>query len=126
MPKSPQKWPFPNRTILGLGMDTSVYDYSSQWSRLLNRHGCVVYPCKSCFDPANGHGRVTLPCEEVHVTPLTHIYYQDRVRGITRTLHLNILNRLTRFSSDLKLSGIHILSLKWAFKALNIHRDSSG
>ncbi|KHG23378.1 hypothetical protein F383_29888 [Gossypium arboreum] len=24
MPKSPQKWPFPNRALLGLGRDTPV------------------------------------------------------------------------------------------------------
>ncbi|KHG15923.1 hypothetical protein F383_03495 [Gossypium arboreum] len=34
MPKSPQKWPFPNRTILSLGRDTPV---------------CHA---RSCFDPA--------------------------------------------------------------------------
>ncbi|KHF98541.1 hypothetical protein F383_37809 [Gossypium arboreum] len=44
MPKSPQNWPFPNRVILGLGRDTPMCDYSSLWSRLLNRHGHVVYP----------------------------------------------------------------------------------
>ncbi|KHF98127.1 hypothetical protein F383_37249 [Gossypium arboreum] len=35
MPRSPQKWPFPDRTLLGLDRDT---------------HGRVVYPFKSCFD----------------------------------------------------------------------------
>ncbi|KHG06866.1 Fluconazole resistance 1 [Gossypium arboreum] len=44
MPKSPQNWPFLNRVILGLGRDTPM---------------CVVYPCKSCFDPAKG----TRPCD---------------------------------------------------------------
>ncbi|KHF98334.1 hypothetical protein F383_37580 [Gossypium arboreum] len=34
-------------------------DYSSLWSRLLNRHGRVVYLCKSCFNPAKG----TRPCD---------------------------------------------------------------
>ncbi|KHG15584.1 Rho GTPase-activating 10 [Gossypium arboreum] len=59
MPKSPQNWPFPSRVILGLGRDTPVCDYSSPWLRLLNRHGRVVYPCKSCFDPA----KETQPCD---------------------------------------------------------------
>ncbi|KHG22288.1 hypothetical protein F383_26942 [Gossypium arboreum] len=36
-----------------------VCDYSSPCSRLLNRHGHVVYPCKSCFNPSKG----TRPCD---------------------------------------------------------------
>ncbi|KHF99481.1 Error-prone DNA polymerase [Gossypium arboreum] len=55
MPKSPKNWPFPNRLYLGsVGThlcDTPVCDYCSPWSRLLNRHGRVVCPCKSCFNP---------------------------------------------------------------------------
>ncbi|KHG13133.1 hypothetical protein F383_19980 [Gossypium arboreum] len=41
MPKSPQKWPFLNRAILGLNRDTPL---------------C---PCKSCFDLA----KWTRPCD---------------------------------------------------------------
>ncbi|KHG20539.1 RNA polymerase II transcription factor B subunit 3 [Gossypium arboreum] len=59
MPESPQNWPFPNRVILGLDRDTPLCEYSSPWSRLLNRHECVVYPCKSCFGLTKG----TQPCD---------------------------------------------------------------
>ncbi|KHG27298.1 D-alanine--D-alanine ligase [Gossypium arboreum] len=59
MPKSPKNWPFPNKTILGLDRDMSVCDCSIPWSRLLNRHGRVIYPCKSCFNPA----KMTRPCD---------------------------------------------------------------
>ena len=69
MPKSPQKWPFLNRAILGLGRDTHMCDYSSPWSRLLNRHGHVVYPCKLFFDPAKG----TRPCEEVQAVLFSNV-----------------------------------------------------
>ncbi|KHF99296.1 hypothetical protein F383_38322 [Gossypium arboreum] len=34
MPKSPQNFPFSNRTILGLSKDMPMCDYSSPWSRL--------------------------------------------------------------------------------------------
>ncbi|KHG29090.1 atp-dependent rrna helicase spb4 [Gossypium arboreum] len=43
MPKSPQKWSFLNRTILGLDRDT---------------------PVRASILP-NGHGRVDYTCEEV-------------------------------------------------------------
>ncbi|KHG22241.1 Glutathione biosynthesis bifunctional gshAB [Gossypium arboreum] len=49
MPKSPKNWPFSNRTILGLGRDTPVCEYSSPRASIL----------------PNGHGHVTRPCEEI-------------------------------------------------------------
>ncbi|KHG19103.1 hypothetical protein F383_25571 [Gossypium arboreum] len=52
MPKNSQNWPFLNRTQLGLGRDMPMCDYFRLWSRLLNRHGRVVFPCKSCFNLA--------------------------------------------------------------------------
>ncbi|KHG20969.1 hypothetical protein F383_26728 [Gossypium arboreum] len=56
MPKSPQKWPFPNWTQLGLARDTPVAHARVRllqaWSSLLNRHRRVVHPCESCFDSA--------------------------------------------------------------------------
>ncbi|KHG00620.1 hypothetical protein F383_39017 [Gossypium arboreum] len=52
MPKNPQNWPFLNWTQFGLDRDTPVCDCLRPWSNLLNRHGCVVHPCESCFDSA--------------------------------------------------------------------------
>ncbi|KHG24479.1 Anthranilate synthase component 1 [Gossypium arboreum] len=53
MLRSPQKCPFPNWTKLRLSRDKPVCDYLSPWLRLLNRHGRVIYLCKSCFDLTN-------------------------------------------------------------------------
>ncbi|KHG07334.1 Octanoyltransferase [Gossypium arboreum] len=55
-------------------MDQSAF--LDSWSKLLNRHGCVVYLCKSCFDLAKGTlpwdtpvcgspGRVDFPCGSI-------------------------------------------------------------
>ncbi|KHG09528.1 hypothetical protein F383_36585 [Gossypium arboreum] len=53
MLRSPQKCPFSNWTKLGLDRDTPMCDYLRPWSRLLNDHGRVIYPCKSCSDLTN-------------------------------------------------------------------------
>ncbi|KHG29248.1 hypothetical protein F383_35773 [Gossypium arboreum] len=50
MPKSPQNWPFSNWTKLGLGRDTLMYDCLRPWTRLLNGHWSVIYPCESHFN----------------------------------------------------------------------------
>ncbi|KHG07022.1 hypothetical protein F383_32626 [Gossypium arboreum] len=36
-----------------------MWDCFKLWSRLLDRHGHVVYPCKSCFDSA----KLTRACD---------------------------------------------------------------
>ncbi|KHF99415.1 Ribonucleoside-diphosphate reductase large subunit [Gossypium arboreum] len=61
MPKSPQHWPFPNWTKLGLSRDTPVCVYLRPWPRLLNGHGRLIYLCKSCFNLAKGTWACGLP-----------------------------------------------------------------
>jgi len=73
MPKSPQEWPFPNRTKLGLDKDTLGFDCFEPCSSLLNGHGRVNYPCESQSILIKGHSCVVYQCKEVQAVLISHV-----------------------------------------------------